>query len=150
MIVEGQGDLLKADAEALINAINCVGVMGRGLALQFREAFPENYRLYQAACRRKEVQAGRMFVTETGQSKPACIINFPTKRHWRPPSRLEDIEAGLIDLMRVVQERGIGSLAVPALGCGTGGLKWETVRPLIEAAFAPLSDVTVILFAPQD
>ncbi len=143
------GDILLADAEALVNTVNCVGISGRGIALQFRHAFPENFKAYAAACKRGEVQPGRMFVFEMGQlTNPRYIINFPTKRHWRGKSRLQDIESGLTALVREVRERHIRSVAVPPLGCGLGGLRWSEVRPKIEAAFAELPGVQLIIFAP--
>ena len=133
------GDILAEDAEALVNTVNCVGVMGRGIALQFKKAFPENFRVYAAACRRGEVQPGRMFVFETGAlTNPRYIINFPTKRHWRGNSRIEDIDAGLKDLATVIRQRDIRSIAVPPLGAGLGGLEWSEVRPRIERDVARL------------
>ena len=149
MIEFKTGDILQADAEALVNTVNCVGIMGRGIALQFKQAFPDNFKAYEAACARTEVQPGRMFVTETGfLANPKYIINFPTKRHWRSPSRLEDIESGLQALVEEIKTRGIRSIAVPPLGCGNGGLDWKEVRPLIERAFAPLQDVDIRLYGP--
>lgn len=150
MIVEGTGSLLAADAHALVNTVNTVGVMGKGIALQFKRAFPANYTVYRAACERGEVRLGAMFVHDRAVAgRHRYIINFPTKDHWRSSSRLVDIEAGLADLVRVVTELGITSVAVPALGCGNGGLHWGDVRPLIEAAFAELPDVTVTVFPPH-
>ncbi|WP_236630110.1 type II toxin-antitoxin system antitoxin DNA ADP-ribosyl glycohydrolase DarG [Thermus thermamylovorans] len=145
-----QGDLLKADVEALVNTVNTVGVMGKGVALQFKRAFPENYRAYAAACRRGEVQIGRVFVHDRGPLfRPRYILNFPTKRHWRQPSRLEYVEAGLRDLVRVVRELGIRSLALPPLGAGSGGLPWPAVRERIQAALEGLEGVEVLVFAPS-
>ncbi len=150
MIEYKSGDILREDAEALVNTVNCVGVMGRGIALQFKNAFPENYKAYVAACRKEEVQPGRMFVFETGQlTNPRYIINFPTKRHWRGKSRLEDIEAGLKALVDTIREYKIHSIAIPPLGSGLGGLDWSEVRPHIEAALKPLTDVYVLLYEPQ-
>lgn len=150
MIEFTSGDILKCEADALVNTVNCVGVMGRGIALQFKNAFPENFKAYEAACKRVAVQPGRMFVFETGQLKPPhFIVNFPTKRHWRGKSRIEDIEAGLVDLVRVIREKGIRSIAVPPLGSGLGGLDWNEVRPRIEQALAPLQDVKIIVFEPN-
>lgn len=149
MIKITRGNLLEADAEALVNTVNCVGHMGKGIALQFKKAFPENFRVYHQACRAKEVQPGRMFVFATGSMvNPKYIINFPTKRHWRGKSRVEDIQAGLEDLVETVGRYRIVSLAVPPLGCGLGGLDWDEVRPMIERAFAELPDVQVALFEP--
>ncbi len=151
MIEAATGNLLTSDVEALVNSVNCEGFMGKGLALQFKQAFPENFRAYQNACRRGEVQPGRMFVHETGRMvNPRWIVNFPTKRTWRGSSRLEDIETGLGDLVALVRTKHISSIAIPPLGCGLGGLRWERVRPAIERAFAPIEDVRVLLFAPQD
>ena len=148
MIEFKTGDILQADAEALVNAVNCVGIMGRGIALQFKQAFPENFKAYKTACARKDVQPGRMFVFETGfLANPKYIINFPTKRHWRGKSRIEDIEAGLKALVDEIYEHGIRSIAVPPLGSGLGGLDWAEVRPLIEAALGAL-DVRAIEFEP--
>jgi O-acetyl-ADP-ribose deacetylase (regulator of RNase III) len=149
MIELTRGDILAADAEALVNTVNCVGVMGRGIALQFKKAFPENFRFYEAACQRREVQIGRMLVFETRLlGGPKYIINFPTKRHWRGPSRLEYIDAGLKSLIEVVREKGIKSIAIPPLGCGLGGLDWNDVRLRIAKAFAELPNVKALLFEP--
>ncbi len=149
MIELMRGDILQAGAEALVNTVNCVGIMGRGIALQFRKAFPENFRAYERACAREEVRPGEMFVYETGLlAGPRFIINFPTKRHWKGHSRMEDIDAGLHALIEEIRNRGIQSLAVPPLGCGLGGLDWRLVRPRIVRAFDELPDVRVLLFEP--
>ena len=143
------GDLFSEDVDALVNSVNCVGVMGRGIALQFKKAFPENFKAYANACKRKEVQPGRMFVFEPGAlANPRYIINFPTKRHWRGESRMEDIEAGLKALVREIKERNIRSIAIPPLGSNLGGLDWSDVRPRIETALAELDDLVVLLFEP--
>lgn len=149
MMADSHGNLLTADAQALVNTVNTVGVMGKGVALQFRQAFPENYRAYEAACRRGEVELGRMFVTETGRmTNPRYIINFPTKGHWKARSRLTDIAAGLDDLRRTLAALDIHSVALPALGCGNGGLNWLEVRPLIERSLGDLESVDVLVFPP--
>ena len=151
MIRSVTGDILEASVEALVNTVNCVGVMGRGIALQFKKAFPDNFREYVAACRRGEVKPGRMGVFEIGRaSGPRYIVNFPTKRHWRGKSRIEDINGGLKALVAEVQARGIRSIAIPPLGSGLGGLNWSDVRPLIERAFIDLPEVEVLLFDPAD
>jgi O-acetyl-ADP-ribose deacetylase (regulator of RNase III) len=130
--------------------VNCVGIMGRGIALQFKNAWPENFKAYEAACKREEVQPGRMFVYEVGQlTTPRYIINFPTKRHWRGKSRIEDIESGLKALVDEIRQRGIRSIAIPPLGSGLGGLDWNDVRPRIEAAMQELPDVRVRIFEPK-
>ncbi|MGQ0510474.1 MAG: type II toxin-antitoxin system antitoxin DNA ADP-ribosyl glycohydrolase DarG [Betaproteobacteria bacterium] len=150
MIEFKSGDILRDEAEALVNTVNCVGIMGRGIALQFKNAFPENFKAYAEACRRDEVQPGRMFVFDTGQlTPPRYIINFPTKRHWRGKSRIEDIEAGLAALVNLIREKRIRSIAVPPLGSGLGGLDWDDVKPRVEAALAPLEDVSVIVYEPK-
>jgi O-acetyl-ADP-ribose deacetylase (regulator of RNase III) len=150
MIEYKAGDILAEDAEALVNTVNCVGFMGRGIALEFKRAWPENFMAYAAACRKGEVRPGRMFVSETGQlGNPRYIINFPTKRHWRGKSRIEDIEAGLAALVAEVRNRGIRSIAVPPLGAGLGGLDWADVRPRIERAMKALGDVRVVVFEPH-
>lgn len=150
MITLTRGDIVEADAEALVNTVNCVGFMGRGIALQFRRAFPSNFVAYEAACRQGAVIPGRMLVHETGWlTGPKFIINFPTKRHWRARSRIEDIESGLAALVGEVKRLEIRSIAVPPLGCGLGGLDWADVRPRIETAFRPLEDVDVHLFEPS-
>ncbi|MEG4805338.1 macro domain-containing protein [Microcoleus sp. ARI1-B5] len=150
MIEIKEGNLLEADAEAIVNTVNCVGVMGKGIALEFKQAYPENFRQYSKACRAGEVQPGRMFVVSSGNLfNPRYIINFPTKRHWRGKSKIEDIQTGLKALIQEVKQLGITSIAVPPLGCGNGGLAWKTVKPLIEAAFSELPNVQVLLFEPQ-
>jgi O-acetyl-ADP-ribose deacetylase (regulator of RNase III) len=144
-----QGNLLEAKAEALVNTVNCVGVMGKGIALQFKQAFPENFKRYKQACDRGEVKPGQMFTVATGNLlDPRYIINFPTKRHWKDKSKLEDIKAGLEALVAEVQQLGIQSIAIPPLGCGNGGLDWAVVKPLIINAFAELQNVEVIIFEP--
>lgn len=143
------GDILAEDAEALVNPVNCVGVMGRGLAHQFKNTFPENFDAYARACSEKEVRPGRMFVFETGRpTNPKCIINFPTKRHWRESSRMADIEAGLRDLQRVIRDKNIRSIAIPPLGSGLGGLNWQDVRPRVEAAFRDSAVLRIVIFNP--
>lgn len=151
MIEYKKANILKADTEAVINTVNCVGVMGRGIALQFKNAFPENFRAYEAACKRREVQVGKMFVFETGSlTNPRYIINFPTKRHWRDKSQIDDIESGLLDLVKEIQARNIRSVSIPPLGCGLGGLKWDDVRPRIEAALSAIPNLDVVIFEPND
>jgi len=150
MIQITEGNLLQAQAEALVNAVNCVGYMGKGIALQFKQAFPANFSQYESACKAGEVQPGRMLIHYNGRlALPHYIINFPTKRHWRASSQLADIRDGLEALIDDVRRLDIRSIAVPALGCGLGGLDWQVIRPLIEHAFAALPEVQVQLFAPQ-
>ncbi|HUE89779.1 MAG TPA: macro domain-containing protein [Vicinamibacterales bacterium] len=150
MIHYAQGNLLKAPAEALVNTVNEIGVMGKGIALMFRETFPETSRAYERAAKAGEIRVGRMFVTENRDLLwgPRWIIHFPTKKHWRHPSKLEWIREGLRDLVRVVNERQIGSVALPPLGCGSGGLDWELVRREIAAAAEEVPRVDFQVFGP--
>lgn len=151
MIEYTKGNLLDADVEALVNTVNTVGVMGKGIALMFKEAFPENFTAYEDACKHKQVMTGHMFVTERDVLLgPRWIINFPTKQHWRAKTRMEWIDSGLKDLKRVIREQGIRSVALPPLGCGNGGLDWDKVRPRIEATLAELEDVRVLVFEPTN
>ncbi|HAH11151.1 MAG TPA: Appr-1-p processing protein [Alphaproteobacteria bacterium] len=150
MIEFKTGDILRADVEALVNTVNCVGIMGRGIALQFKNDFPENFKAYEAACEREEVRPGKMFVFETRTlTNPKFIINFPTKRHWRGKSRMEDIDSGLKALVEEIRTRGIRSIAIPPLGSGLGGLNWAEVRPRIVEALRFLNDLQVIVFEPN-
>jgi O-acetyl-ADP-ribose deacetylase (regulator of RNase III) len=149
MIRFTQGNLFDADVEAIVNTVNTVGVMGKGIALMFKERFPENFSAYEAASKRGDVRVGRMFVTASPElSGPRWIINFPTKKHWRNPSKLEWIADGLKDLRKVIAERGIRSIAIPPLGSGNGGLDWATVRPHIEAALSDMADVNIVVYEP--
>lgn len=149
MIEIKKGNLLQSDVEGLVNTVNSVGYMGKGVALQFKQAFPENFTAYQQACRAQKVRPGKMFVFKTeSMINPKYIINFPTKRHWRGNSRLEDIESGLYALIQEIKRLGIRSIALPPLGCGLGGLDWKVVRPMIEKAFSDLPEVRVLLFEP--
>lgn len=144
-----KGDILKADAEALVNTVNCVGVMGRGIALQFRKAFPENFKAYKSICDKKQLQPGMMFVYDLNRfENPRYIINFPTKRHWKGKSKIEYIETGLEALVQEVITHNIKSIAIPPLGCGLGGLDWVQVRQTIEKTLTALPNVKVLLYEP--
>lgn len=143
------GDILRDDAEALVNTVNCVGIMGRGVALQFKNDFPENFKAYEQACAREEVQPGRMFIYETHTlTGPKFIVNFPTKRHWRGKSRMEDIDSGLKALVDDIRRHNIKSIAVPPLGSGLGGLNWSDVRPRIVQALRDIDDLRVTVYEP--
>lgn len=145
------GDLLAQKVDAIVNTVNCVGVMGKGIALQFKRKWPKNFRAYEAACKQGEVRPGKMFVYDAGGLlKPRYIINFPTKKHWRGKSDIDYIETGLEDLVSTIRDLEIRSIAVPPLGCGNGGLEWSEVRPLIEKAMSEVPDVDVRLFEPAD
>jgi O-acetyl-ADP-ribose deacetylase (regulator of RNase III) len=150
MITFAQGNLLQAEVEALVNTVNTVGVMGKGIALIFKEAFPDNFKAYKRACDRGEIKTGRIFATERRDviGGPKWIINFPTKQHWRSPSRLEWIDEGLADLRHFIEEHGVHSVALPPLGSGNGGLDWHEVRPLIQRRLEPLRDVSIIVYEP--
>lgn len=146
-ITYATGDLLAANTQALVNTVNCVGVMGKGLAQQFKQRFPDNFAAYRMACKRRAVTIGSMFVTEIPENH-RYIINFPTKNHWQQPSTLAYIEAGLVDLARVICAHNIESIAIPPLGAGLGGLNWNDVHPRITKAFVDLPQVNVIIYPP--
>jgi O-acetyl-ADP-ribose deacetylase (regulator of RNase III) len=144
------GDLLKETTDAIVNTVNCVGVMGKGIALQFKQRWPSNFKEYEAASKRKEIKPGRMFIYDLGEwEKPRYIINFPTKAHWRGDSKLEYVEDGLRDLVKQVKRLGIKSISLPPLGCGNGGLDWDEVRESIFAAFKDQPEIDVHLFEPK-
>jgi O-acetyl-ADP-ribose deacetylase (regulator of RNase III) len=150
MIELTQGDILQADTEALVNTVNCVGVMGRGIALQFKKSFPENFKYYKVACDKKELKPGKMLIYNLNRLyNPRYVVNFPTKRHWKGKSRMADIEAGLKALVEELRKRNIQSIAIPPLGSGLGGLRWEDVKEKIKEAFQDLTDVRVILYEPK-
>lgn len=150
MIEYKNGDIFAEDAEAIINTVNCVGVMGRGLALQFKNKYAQNFKEYEMACKKEEVKPGTMFVYRTGQlTNPKYIINFPTKRHWKGKSRLEDIENGLDDLVKTIHKLGIKSISIPPLGSGLGGLDWQVVKKKIEAKIANI-DCKIVVFEPLE
>ncbi len=144
------GDLLKETTDAIVNTVNCVGVMGKGIALQFKQRWPNNFKAYEGASKRKEIGPGRMFIYDLGEwEKPRYIVNFPTKTHWRGDSKIEYVEDGLQDLIKQVKRLGIKSISLPPLGCGNGGLDWHDVRKLILAAFEHLPEIDVHLFEPK-
>lgn len=149
MMTYNEGDILAADVEAIVNTVNCVGVMGRGLALQFKNLYPENFRAYKAVCDKGELKPGGLFVFDRGTLEPPhTIINFATKGHWRAQSRLADIDKGLNALRQEIENSGLTSIAIPPLGCGLGGLNWDDVSPLIERALGDLSSVKVCVYPP--
>ncbi|MBA2658536.1 MAG: macro domain-containing protein [Nitrosospira sp.] len=149
MITFTKGNLLETRAEALVNTVNTVGVMGKGIALMFKGRFPENFRLYSAACKAGKVQVGKMFVTEVNElDGPRWIVNFPTKQHWRAPSRIAWVAEGLQDLRRFLIEKQVKSVAIPPLGAGNGGLEWASVREQIESALGDLPNIEIVVFEP--
>ncbi|SEO34751.1 macro domain-containing protein [Mucilaginibacter sp. AW1-7] len=146
-----KGNLLDAKAQALVNTVNTVGVMGKGIALQFKEAFPENFRQYAAACKHKQLRTGDLLVVKEHTIEgDKFIINFPTKTEWFLKSKYEYIEQGLQKLVQVIEENQIDSIAIPPLGCGNGGLKWEKVRPMIEKHLGQLKNVDIQVFEPNE
>jgi O-acetyl-ADP-ribose deacetylase (regulator of RNase III) len=141
-----KGDLLKSDAEALVNAVNTVGVMGKGIALQFKNQYPENYKVYKAACNKGELKIGTILIVKDGDLfNQKFIVNFPTKQHWRSPSEISYIQDGLIALKKAIQEYDIQSIAIPPLGCGLGGLDWNVVKPMIIEVLQDL-DVNISIY----
>ncbi|HYT69424.1 MAG TPA: macro domain-containing protein [Vicinamibacterales bacterium] len=149
MIHYTRGNLLDAQTDALVNTVNEVGVMGKGIALMFSEAFPDNARVYEQAAKKGQVRVGRMLVVPNRDLiGPKWIVHFPTKKHWRNPSKLEWIREGLKDLTRVLREKHIQSVALPPLGCGNGGLEWSQVKREIEAAMTDLPGVDVVVYEP--
>lgn len=145
-----KGNLFEDDCEALVNTVNCVGIMGRGVALQFKERFPDNYKAYAKACKNKEVQIGKIFVYRLDSLVgPKWILNFPTKKHWKEKSEITYIIDGLNDLVSVIRENNIKSIALPPLGCGLGKLDWNTVKTLIVDRFSELNDVCVYVHEPD-
>ena len=143
------GNLLEAKVAALVNTVNTVGVMGKGLALMFKERFPENYTAYVKACRAEEVQTGQMFVFPVEEkSGLQWIVNFPTKQHWRLPTKIEWVRDGLVALRDTIQDKQISSIALPPLGCGNGGLQWSVVRPLVEEVLSGLRAVEILVYEP--
>ncbi len=148
-IERGKGNLLTADVDALVNTVNTEGVMGKGLALQFKKAFPDNFASNERACKAGELMPGHVHVVKRLTS-PRFIINFPTKKQWRQPSKLGYVRDGLRDLTDQVRKLGIQSIAIPPLGCGNGGLDWTAVKPLIVQAFDGLPEVRVMLLKPAD
>lgn len=149
MITYTQGNLLEANVDALVNTVNTVGVMGKGVALMFKERFPANMAAYAKACETGEVQTGKMFVTETGELMgPRWIVNFPTKQHWRAKSQMSWIIEGLADLRHFIEQNQIRSIALPPLGAGNGGLDWEKVKPCIEQALGNIENVKIVVYQP--
>jgi O-acetyl-ADP-ribose deacetylase (regulator of RNase III) len=152
MIESAQGNLLHAPVEALVNTVNTVGVMGKGIALQFKQAYPHMFRAYVRACNAGEVQLGKVFVFDLGglDGGPRWILNLPTKKHWRDKSQKAAIALGLHDLVDTIHRLGIKSIAIPPLGCGNGGLDWSEVKPMIEDALGSVNGLNVRLYEPSD
>ena len=139
MITYVNGNILEFNGEAIINTVNCCGVMGAGLALQVKKKWPECFKAYQTAFNNKQLSVGKMFVWHNIKAPPKYIINFPTKNYWGHKSKIEYIDTGLQDLVRQINQLNITSIAVPPLGCGHGGLDWSVVRPMIEEALVKVN-----------
>lgn len=149
MITYTQGNLLEAPVEAVVNTVNTVGVMGKGIALMFKDRFPEAFLEYKAACKNEEVKVGQMFLSYNPElTGPNYIIHFPTKQHWRNPTKQEWVKSGLVALKELIIQQQIKSIAIPPLGCGNGGLKWEQVKPMIVAELGDLDDVEIVIYEP--
>lgn len=149
MVIYRYGDILGASVDAIVNPINCVGVMGKGLALQIKNAFPQVFLPYKEACKKGFLKPGIVLSTPTFNDQPQYIIHFPTKVHWKNPSKIEYIEEGLIALLSETYHLQISSIAIPPLGCGLGNLRWKDVHPLILNTFERLSDVYVHIYPPM-
>lgn len=149
MIHYTKGNIIQADVEALVNTVNTVGVMGKGIALAFKKAFPNNYKIYRQLCENKEFNIGDLLITNTGQIRPKIIVNFPTKKHWRARSQIEFIEIGMKKLVKEINEKQIKSIAIPPLGCGNGGLNWNEVKVIILRELELVDEnVKVIIYEP--
>ena len=143
-----KGDIFKSEAEVLVNPVNCVGIAGKGLALTFKEKYPQNFQEYQKACAQGLVKIGTLTRWPTNEFQTNFIISFPTKKHWRENSKYEYIEAGLETLKSHILESGLQSIAIPALGCGLGGLSWPRVKQQIESNLGDLIGVDIIVYEP--
>lgn len=151
MIEYQEGNLTENGAKALVNTVNCVGVMGKGIALSFKKAFPSYFEEYKSMCGENLIHAGHVYVHPTNKLiGPKYLISFATKHHWQNPSKMRWVVNGLKELVILVREFEIKSIAIPALGCGNGGLNWNEVRPLIEFAFSDMPDVHVIIYPPKE
>lgn len=145
-----KGNLLNAETEAIVNTVNTVGVMGKGIALQFKERFPQNFKAYKDACKNGLVKTGKMFVfTEADLQGQKIIVNFPTKEEWYKKSQYNWIEEGLKDLANVIDQMKIKSISIPPLGCGNGGLNWDKVKALMQQYLGGLSNVDVFIYEPN-
>lgn len=150
MIIFKTGNILSDNAQAIVNTVNCVGVMGKGLALQYKKAFPDNFKEYKSACDKQFVTPGKMFITEYDDIlESKFIINFPTKKHWKGASKIEYIEDGLVDLVHKIKDLNIKSIAIPPLGAGLGGLDWGQVKVKIVEAFSSIENIEVIVYEPK-
>jgi len=150
MIEFMKGDLLDSQAHALVNTVNCVGVMGKGIALQFKKVFPDNYEVYREACKHNRIRPGKMFIFKTGPVFPMYVINFPTKQHWKNKSKMKWIVDGLTDLRTIIRKLDLESIAIPALGCNNGGLNWRDVKPIIVKKLSVIEDTRILIYEPRE
>ncbi len=146
MVTFVKGDIFKSPAQVLTNTVNCVGVMGKGVALEFKNRYPQMFNDYKARCDQGNVKPGQPYLWEDDSAQ---VLNFPTKRNWRDNSLFQDVEDGLKHLASSYEQMGIQSIAMPALGCGLGGLKWSEVQPLIVKHLGDLPDLDVYVYEPQ-
>lgn len=144
------GNMFESSAEALVNTVNTVGVMGKGIALQFKKLYPGNFSVYQKRCKEGTFEIGQLIVVKDGNtiSGEKTIINFPTKTDWRKPSEYSYIEKGLKELVKVIQNENIKSIAIPPLGSGNGGLKWYKVKEILEKELAGLN-CEILIYEPN-
>ncbi len=147
MVTFVKGDIFKSTAQVITNAVNCVGVMGKGVALEFKNRYPQMFNDYKTKCDQNDVKPGQPYLWEDDTVQ---VLNFPTKRHWRDNSLLQDVEYGLKYLACSYEQMGIQSIAMPALGCGLGGLQWSEVQPLIVKHLGALPDLDVYVYEPQN
>lgn len=143
------GNIFESEAEAIVNTVNTKGIMGKGIALQFKQQYPNMYKDYKIACENGEVIIGKMYVWKNpSMFGPRYIINFPTKQEWSKPSKIEYIQKGLLDLVTVIKELGLKSIAVPPLGCGNGGLDWNQVKTFIISAL-DIPNLVLSIYEPS-
>lgn len=146
MVTYVTGDIFRSPAQVITNTVNCVGVMGAGIALEFKKRYPDLFNDYKQRCQKGEVIAGRPYLFENDKVQ---VLNFPTKRHWKNNSDINDIEDGLKYLAEHHADMGIFFLALPPLGCGLGGLEWASVKTLIDKHLGPLPDLEVLVYEPK-
>ena len=148
------GDMFSEQTDAIVNTVNCVGVMGKGVALEFKRRWPENFKEYKKQCERKELIPGKVSIFDTGDmfatSNPRYLINFPTKQHWRSKSKISYIEDGLDSFVKQLRDYKIKSVTLPPLGCGNGGLAWEDVRALLVEKLSSIEDIDFVVYAPEE
>jgi len=151
-----KGNLFETNAEAIVNTVNCVGVMGKGVALEFKNRWPDNFKAYKKLCQSKQLRPGKVFIFDTGdlfddpKKIQRYLINFPTKDHWRSKSKMSYIEEGLDDLLVKLGNLNIKSVALPPLGCGNGGLNWGQVKSLLEEKLSKIQSIDFHIYDPKE